>query len=57
MFDNYKDIVSVDEMCQMLNISVNLAYKLLKENCIQHRKVGRAYRIPKKSIIDYMEDC
>jgi len=57
VFENYKDIVGVDEMCKMLNIGINLAYKLLRENEIQHRKIGRAYRIPKQSIINYFKGC
>ena len=56
MFEKYKDIVTVDELCEMLNISRNLAYRLLKAKKVQGIRVGRAHRIPKTNIIDYIKN-
>lgn len=55
VFENYMDVVNIYEMCKMLRIGINLAYRLLKENQIKYTKIGRAYRIKKQSIIDYLE--
>jgi len=55
MFDKYKDVVGVDDLCIMLNgISKKLAYKLLKKGEIQNIKIGREYKIPKIKIIEYL---
>jgi len=55
MFDNYPDVVGVDELCVMLNgISRKLAYKLLQRGDIQNIRIGREYKIPKIKIIEYL---
>ena len=55
MFSNYPDVVNFTQMKEMLgNIGSTLAYKLLKENSIKSIKVGRAYKIPKNNIIEYL---
>lgn len=42
-------------MKEMLgNIGSTLAYKLLRENLIKSIKIGRAYKIPKNNIIEYL---
>ena len=53
MFEKYPDIVGIKELCEMLNISKPTAYRLLLDNQIQHRRVGKKYLIPKRSIIDF----
>jgi excisionase family DNA binding protein len=55
MFNSYKDVVGVDELCLMLNgISRKLAYKLLKNGEIQSIRIGREYKIPKIKVIEYL---
>jgi len=54
MFKEYPDVVSVGQMSQMLGISEKSAYKLLKENIIEHFKIGRTYKIPKIHVISYL---
>ncbi|ASA26444.1 helix-turn-helix domain-containing protein [Paenibacillus donghaensis] len=55
LFQNYPDIVNIDEMCEMLGgISSKTAYKLLQENKISHFKIGRIYKIPKINILLYL---
>lgn len=55
MFAEYPDVVEVDELREMLGgISRKLAYKLLSHNEIRSVRVGRAYKIPKVCIIDYL---
>ena len=54
MFVEYPDVVNVEQMRERLGgIGVTLAYRLLKKD-IQGRKVGRDYKIPKISIIEYI---
>lgn len=55
MFKNYPDVVTVEQMSEMLGISTKTAYKLLKENKIKHFMIGRIYKIPKYYILTYLE--
>ena len=46
MFENYPDVVEVDDLRKMLGgISRRLAYRLLAEQEIRCVKVGRAYKL------------
>jgi len=55
MFSSYPDVVNFTQMKEMLgNIGSTLAYKLLRENLIKSIKIGRAYKIPKNNIIEYL---
>ena len=56
MFDSYPDVVSVEEIQQMLRIGKNAVYQLLKDGAIKSIKVGKIYVVPKKYIIDFLID-
>ena len=50
----YPDVLNVYELCDILDISLPTAYKLLSEKKIQCIKVGREYRIPKSFLCAYL---
>ena len=54
MFESYPDVVTVNELCEMLGISKKLAYRILDSQDIRSVKVGRIYRIPKAAIIEFL---
>lgn len=55
MFESYPDVVEVDDLRKMLGgISRRLAYRLLADQEIRSIKVGRAYKIPKVCVIEYL---
>ena len=55
MFENYPDVVEVEDLRKMLGgISKRLAYKLLAEQEIRSVRVGRTYKIPKICVIEYL---
>lgn len=54
MFDAYPDVVSVEQLMEMLQIGQVLAYKLVKRGEVKSRKVGREYKILKGSVIEYL---
>ena len=54
MFNKYPDVVTVKDLCEMLNIGRNNAYRLLRNGNIKYVKVGKVYKIPKKFIIDFL---
>ncbi len=54
MFKDYPDVVSVEQLKEMLQIGQVLAYKLVKSGEIKARKVGREYKILKTTVIEYV---
>jgi excisionase family DNA binding protein len=57
LFHSMPDVVTVEQMCMMLGgISAKTGRKLLQSGCIAHFRIGRFYRIPKLSIINYLRE-
>ncbi len=54
MFTAYPDIVNIFQLKEMLNIGINLAYRLVRDKTIPSLKVGREYKIPKTNVIYYL---
>ena len=55
MLKNYPDVLKIKDMCEVLGgISTKTGYKLLRENKIEHLKVGRAYKVPKAHLLSYL---
>lgn len=55
MFDTYPDILSVEQLCEVLNIGKNTAYKLLQNKDIKSVRIGKIYKIPKKYVKKYIK--
>ena len=54
MFSVYPDVMDVEQMSRALGVSVKTGYKILKEGEIKSVKVGRAYKIPKIRVIEFL---
>ena len=54
LFHTYPDVVSIDEIQQMLRIGKNAVYELLKTQKLKSIKVGKRYIVPKKYVIDFL---
>lgn len=55
MFTQYPDVVNISQLCEMLGgISEKTAYGLIREGKIGAFLIGRAYRIPKANVIDFL---
>ena len=54
MFKDYDDIVTVEELCEMLMIGKNAAYELLGSGRIKAIRVGRIWKIPKKAVEEFV---
>ena len=54
MFNSYPDILSVKQLCEILCIGKNTAYRLLQSGEIRSIKIGKVYKIPKKEIYKYL---
>ena len=54
MLKPFPDILNVIQLSQILNVSVKTTYKILQENKIDSIRIGRAYKIPKVNVIQYL---
>ena len=54
MFESYDDVVTVEQLAEMLKIGRNTAYELVRAGIISSVRVGRNIRIPKQTIIEYI---
>ena len=55
IFEQYPDVVGVDELCKMLGgISRKLAYRILRKNEISSVRIGREYKVAKVDVIDFI---
>ena len=52
--ETYNDMISIDDLCEMLSIGKNTAYHLLKTNQIKAFKIGRIWKIPRESVSKYV---
>ena len=55
MFNQYSDILSVNDLQSALHIGRTKAYELVNTGVIPSIKVGKSIRIPKKSLLDYVK--
>lgn len=48
------DLISIDDLCEMLFIGKNAAYHLLNTGEIKAFRIGRNWKIPRQSVINYI---
>ena len=56
MFPEYPDIVTVQQLREMLGISRQLAYDLIADGEVQAIKIGNSLKIPEVSVINYVTE-
>lgn len=54
MFDNYDDILTVEELAEALKIGASHAYKIVRTGKIPAFKEGRDWKITKQALIAYV---
>lgn len=55
MFNEYSDVITVDELCEMLRIGRNKAYKLLCSGEIKAFRCGRTWVISKEAVSEFVK--
>lgn len=55
MLEHQDDFLTVDELCELLKIGHNAAYRLLNSGEIKALRNGRVWRIPKEGVIAYIK--
>ena len=51
MFANYPDVLTLENLMEMLQIGKVFAYKLVKDKKVKAIKIGREYKITKESVV------
>lgn len=54
MLRDYPDVMNIEQMCEILNVSVKTGYGLIRKGEVKCIKVGKAYRIPKVHLLTYL---
>ena len=54
MFENYPDVISINDVCQMLHLSKRTVYSLIHTGQLPAKKIGRIYRIRKADVTHFM---
>lgn len=54
MLEHYPDVLTVDEVCNILRIARKTVYSLVKSGDLPSRRIGRIYRISKKQLVEYL---
>lgn len=55
MFDGYKDVLTVKEVCSALSMGKNTIYNIIKEKKLKSIQIGKKYYIPKTFLIEFIE--
>jgi excisionase family DNA binding protein len=55
VFQGYPDILDVKHVSELLNVSTKTVYRLLNDGALASLKVGRAFKIPKLYLLQYIK--
>ena len=56
MDNDFSPLITIDELCELLMIGRNAAYKLLTSGKIKSFRIGRVWKIPRDSLTDYIKE-
>ncbi|MBD9012755.1 MAG: DNA-binding protein [Ruminococcus bromii] len=54
IFAEYDEILSIEDVMEILHIGKNSVYSLLKNNETRNIRVGKRYIVPKQSVINFI---
>lgn len=52
--ENYNEMISLEDLCEILTIGKSTAYHLLQTNQIKAFKIGRIWKIPRESVSEFV---
>lgn len=52
----YPDVLCCDDLIKILHVCRKNVYKLLEQDIIKNKKIGRKYIIPKVALIQYLHE-
>lgn len=54
MFEQYDDILTVEEVSEILKIGMTHAYRIVRSGNLKGYKEGKDWKIPKQALTDYV---
>ena len=55
MLEQYHDILTIEELCEILKIGRNRAYELLESGAIKGFRLGKPWKIPRSAVENYLK--
>lgn len=55
MLSKYPDVLTVQQLAEILHIGINKAYELVNHRIIGCKHIGRRILVPKACVVDYLE--
>jgi len=56
MFENFDDVLIVEEACEALKIGFNAIYGLLNTGKLRGYRNSRVWRIPKAALVEFIRE-
>ena len=56
MQESYVELITIDELCELLMIGRTTAYRLLRTKEINAFKIGKVWKISKASVENYVKE-
>ncbi len=54
MFEQYDDILTIEEVAELLRIGMTQAYRIVHSGNLKGYKEGKDWKIPKQAFINYV---
>ena len=54
MFEHYDDILTIEEVAELLRIGMTQAYRTVRSGNLKGYKEGKDWKIPKQALINYV---
>lgn len=55
MFEQYEDLLEVEAVQELLHMSRNCVYELLRSGGLKGYQEGRIWKIPKQAVVEYIK--
>ena len=57
MFNDYPDVLSIEDLQIALNIGRSTAYRLIRSGNIRHLRIGKNIKIPRRYLVEYIHEA
>ena len=54
MFGEYPDLLTIEGVQSALGVGRTTAYRLIRDGAIKHLRIGKAIRVPKCHLVDFV---
>ena len=55
MLEQYEDVLEMEQVCDILKLSRNSVYVILKNKELKGCQEGRVWKVPKQAVIQYIK--